>query len=109
MHLALYISYAMSEAQSAVMTDRKHPDERDEETGRWTGHYTLDKFRAFLYENPLSTTREVEEGVDTSYKTAYRKLHELQDRGEVTSRRAGNAHLWSLTPEGEEIHEEEDR
>lgn len=88
------------------MTDRKRPDDRGE-GGRWVDSYSLSDFREWLAENPQSTTRDVEAGVNTGYKTAYRKLHQLKDQGKVTSRRAGNAHLWSLTEKDEQVLAEE--
>lgn len=84
----------------------KHPDDRSE-SGQWTESFPPAAFRAYLAEHPRSTTNEVAEGLGCSYKTAFRKISALKERGEVESRRAGNAHLWSLTEEGAEVHEEE--
>lgn len=32
-----------------------------------------------------------------SYQTAYEKLRELEDAGEIDSRKIGNVRLWSIT------------
>lgn len=118
MRLRSVDTIAMSSAQPEISMDESneetdddgmkptHPDQRDE-TGRWEESYTLDMFRSFLAEHPDSSTTDVADGIGVVYKTAYRKMRELQEIGHVESRRAANAHLWSLSEEGQKVHAEE--
>jgi CRP-like cAMP-binding protein len=39
---------------------------------------------------------EVADEVGCKYRTANAKLHELEERGEITSQKVGNAYLWML-------------
>jgi hypothetical protein len=42
------------------------------------------------------STKRVEQAVGCQYRTAIAKLHELENKGLATSRRVGNAYLWTL-------------
>lgn len=46
-------------------------------------------------------TREVSDRLGSAYETAYKKLRALEDDGQVTSRKVGNARLW-FVQNGEE-------
>ena len=70
---------------------------RDSETGVYDERYPLDAFVQALDRLGGDVgTKDVEEAVGCEYRTAIAKLHELENRGLVTSRRVGNAYLWNL-------------
>lgn len=74
------------------------PKERDEESGKYTETYPLDAFTEALKSlSGAAGTQEVADEVGCAYRTAFAKLTELEDKGEVTSRKVGNARLWQLS------------
>jgi hypothetical protein len=81
------------------MTERK----RDDESGQYVGEYPperiLDALRALGGDG---TTTEVEEEVGCAYRTAHAKLSELEEDGRITSRKVGNARLWSVVEDGDQ-------
>lgn len=73
------------------------PKERDEESGKYTETYPLGSFTEALQSlSSAASTQEVADEVGCAYRTAFAKLSELEDKGEVTSRKVGNARLWQL-------------
>jgi hypothetical protein len=70
---------------------------RNEESGQYTQSYPLDQFIHALdgFDGEVGT-KEVQEVVGCEYRTAIAKLHELEDAGKISSRRVGNAYLWSV-------------
>ena len=75
---------------------------RDDQTGEYHETYPLEAFiQAFDQLDEEVGTKAVEQAVGCQYRTAIKKLHELEDRGIVTSRRIGNAYLWSLAETGD--------
>jgi len=78
----------------------------DSQTGEYNETYPLEAFIQALDRLGGDVgTKDVEEAVGCEYRTAIARLHELEDRGIITSRRVGNAYLWSLA----EIHNMESR
>lgn len=78
---------------------------RNETSGQYTETYPTDVFvRALSHLDGEVGTKAVKEMVGCEYRTAIAKLHELEERGEITSRRVGNAYLWSVE-EGRETNE----
>lgn len=74
--------------------------DRDEDSGKYTETYPLGEFADAL--NTLggsAGTQDVADEVGCKYRTANQKLHELEDRGEVVSKKIGNAYLWMLEDE----------
>ena len=73
------------------------PKDRDDETGRYTENYPLEEFMSALksYDGTAST-QEVADEVGCAYRTAYAKLSELEENGEITYRKVGNAQLWEI-------------
>lgn len=70
---------------------------RDSESGEYSETYPLEEFvQAIDRLGGDVGTKDVEHAVGCQYRTAIAKLHELEDRSIVTSRRVGNAYLWSL-------------
>lgn len=73
------------------------PKDRDEESGKYTESYPPEAFIEALESLSGSAgTQEVADEVGCAYRTAFAKLSDLEDEGEVTSRKVGNARLWKL-------------
>ena len=73
------------------------PRDRDEESGEYTETYPLEEVLAALETLSGSAgTQDVADEVGCAYRTAYAKLTELEERGDVTSRKVGNARLWEV-------------
>jgi len=45
-------------------------------------------------------TQDLADELDANYNTVYSKLRALEDGGEVTRRKVGNANLWMLNKDG---------
>ena len=72
------------------------PD-RDDETGRYTAEYPSELFVTAIRDlGGNGGTQEIADEVGCLYDTAYKKLRALEDSGEVTSRKVGNARLWMV-------------
>ena len=71
---------------------------RDSDTGQYTNKYTSAEFiRAIRDLGGAAGTQEIADVVGCNYNTAYSKLRQLEDGGEVESRKVANARLWSIT------------
>lgn len=70
--------------------------ERDEDSGKFAEEYPLEAFLGALDELGPAGTTDVSEHVGCDRRTAYLKLQSLEDDGEITSRKVGNAFLWEL-------------
>lgn len=70
--------------------------ERDEDSGKFAEEYPLEAFLDALDELGPAGTTDVSEHVGCDRRTAYLKLQSLEDDGEITSRKVGNALLWEL-------------
>lgn len=79
------------------MQDTMPYDDRDEETGQFNPTYIaedfIDALEAIGHE---AGTEEVREEVGCAYRTAHDRLSKLDEEGRVTSRKVGQAMLWSL-------------
>lgn len=74
--------------------------DRDEESGRYTDTYSDSDFLNAIREVGGSAgTSEIADAVGCTRRNAYNRLTEMDDRGEVTSRKVGGALLWSVTEE----------
>ena len=74
--------------------------ERDEDSGRYTESYPPEMFlKALNALDGMASTQEVADEAGSEYRTAYDKLVGLEDRGNITSRKVGNARLWSIADE----------
>jgi len=74
------------------------PKDRDEETGKYTETYPPNEFISVLESlDGAAGTQEVANELGCAYRTAHAKLTELEENGEITSRKVGNAKLWQLT------------
>lgn len=80
--------------------DSESGRERDEETGRFREEYPPEELiQAIRDAGGAAGTQEVADAVDCSYETAYKKLRGLEDAGELTHRKVGNARLWEVEDE----------
>lgn len=70
--------------------------ERDEDSGKFAEEYPLEAFLDALDKLGPAGTTDVSEHVGCDRRTAYLKLQSLEDDGEITSRKVGNALLWEL-------------
>lgn len=67
-------------------------------TGKYTETYPREAFvEAIEAEDGAAGTQDVADRVGCAYQTAYAKLRALEDAGEVSHRRVGNARLWTVT------------
>ena len=77
--------------------DKAMPKNRDEESGEYTETYPLEAFVDALKSlSGAAGTQEVADEVGCAYRTAFSKLSELEEDGEITSRKVGNARLWRV-------------
>lgn len=72
---------------------------RDEDSGRFTETHTDEELLQFLRESGAVGTADVAEEFDYQQPTAYRRLQDLEERGEVESQKIGNARLWQAHDE----------
>ena len=69
--------------------------ERDEETGKYTESFPVERFLSVLRSHSDgATTQEVADEIGCAYRTAHAKLSEMEENGTVNSRKVGNAKLW---------------
>lgn len=73
-------------------------DERDEETGEFTETFSHQEFLDSLHHlSGSASTQEVADEVGCAYRTAHKKLTQLEEEGEIESRSVGSAKLWQLS------------
>lgn len=73
---------------------------RDDDSGRYRETYPLEAFiDAIDAEGGFAGTQDVTNRVGCSYELAYKRLNQLEDDEQVTSRKVGNARLWQLVDE----------
>jgi len=78
---------------------REATDEDRDDGGRYVEKYPLKDVEAAVEARDDATTGEVAEAVGCNHDTAYKKLRTLEEEGRVTSRKIGNARLWSAVKE----------
>lgn len=79
------------------------PKDRDQQTGKYTERYTPEDFVSALEALGGSAgTQEVADEVGCAYRTAHAKLTQLEEGGNLTSQKVGNAKLWKLNSPREE-------
>jgi hypothetical protein len=72
---------------------------RDSDSGRFVEEYPRPAFVDAIREAGGSAgTREVADDVGCSYETAYKKLRELEEEGELTHRKISGVRLWEVEP-----------
>jgi len=71
------------------------PD-RDEESGRYTGEYSIKDFlNAIRDKEGLAGTGDIADQVGCAHDTAYKRLQQMEKDGLVSSRKVGNTLLWT--------------
>lgn len=73
--------------------------DRDEESGRYTETYATEDFLEAVAEIEMATAQDVADRIGCSYETAYKKLRQMEDRGDVSSKKVASARIW--LPSGE--------
>ena len=69
---------------------------RDKESGRYTGEYSMEDFlQAISNEGGVAGTGEIAERVGCAHDTAYKRLQKLEKKGLVSSEKVGNTLIWS--------------
>ncbi len=68
---------------------------RDEETGRYTGQYSVNEFLTAISEQGgVAGTGEIADHVGCAHDTAYKRLQSMEGDGILSSRKVGNTLLW---------------
>lgn len=76
-----------------AMGDRK----RDDETGQFTDKYPPEDIVEAIAElSGTAATSEVADAIGADRDTVYKKLNLMEERGEVSSRKAGGIRVWSV-------------
>jgi uncharacterized membrane protein len=78
------------------------PKDRDDESGQYTTAVADEELIAHLKNEGGVATKELAEAFDYTRPTAYRRLVDLEDAGEVERREVGNSLLWLPASEGTE-------
>lgn len=72
-------------------------DARDDESGRFEEKYPTEDFIGALRDaGGMAGTGEIAGSVGCGHDTAYKRLHQLEERGYVSKRNVGNTLLWRL-------------
>ena len=71
------------------------------DTGEFTPTHSDSDLLQFLESEGKAGTRTVADRFDYKQPTAYRRLRQLEQQGEVESERVGNALLWRVLKEGD--------
>jgi len=78
--------------------------ERDEKTGRYVEEYSREDVLAALAAlGGSGGTQEVADAAGAKYDTTYKKLRQLEDADRVTRRKIGNANLWMLPKDEDDV------
>lgn len=67
---------------------------RDENSGQYTESVSDDEILKYLAEANGAGTTDVADAFDYKQPTAYRRLKDLEEGGEVTSRKIGGSLFW---------------
>ena len=82
-----------------MATNRRAMSERrrDDETGRFSDKYPReDVIEAIRELSGTAATSEVADYLEADRNTVYKKLRIMEDRDEITSRKAGGIRVWSV-------------
>jgi GTP-sensing pleiotropic transcriptional regulator CodY len=80
-----------------MVTENISMPDRDESSGRYSESFPSERFvDAIEALGGAAGTQEIADQVGCQYRTAYGKLRDLESDGRVTSRKVGNARLWSV-------------
>jgi uncharacterized membrane protein len=70
---------------------------RDADSGRFTTNYPDQEFIQALEGSSYVTTKQVANSVGCSQNLAYRRLHDLEERGLVSKKKVGQSLAWDLS------------
>jgi len=73
------------------------PYDKQGEDGKFEPTYDPEEFVRAVEALDLPTTSDVADSVDCPHRTALHHLNQLENANRLTSRKAGNAKLWSLS------------
>lgn len=76
------------------------PRVQNDETGRFETVYSDHDILDLLCREGITGTREVAEALGCSRTHAYRRLSELEEDGEITSRTIGGNRVWMSAQDG---------
>lgn len=72
--------------------------DREEESGKYTTSYPDSDFiDAIRQLDGLGGTSEIADTVGCTRRTAYTRLKNLEDQGQVSSRKVGNSLVWTVS------------
>jgi predicted HTH transcriptional regulator len=69
-------------------------EHRDSDTGRYTPRFTDEEILEFVRQNEPVGTGTVANEFDCSQPSAYTRLSQLEDAGELTSKLIGGNRVW---------------
>ena len=71
--------------------------DRDDDSGKYTATYDTEEFIAAIRDTDgMTGTQDVADRVGCKYETAYKRLRQLEEDGEVSSEKVANARVWSV-------------
>ena len=70
-------------------------DERNEE-GRFKEEYSDEDFLSVINELPVASTQNVADEVGCSYGLAYRRLQDLEEKGNIEREDVGGSFVWLI-------------
>jgi len=72
--------------------------DREEDSGKYTTSYPDSDFIHAIRElDGLGGTSEIADTVGCTRRTAYTRLKNLEDQGQVSSRKVGNSMVWTVS------------
>ena len=89
-------------SKQATMPYGSNDGEIDPETGRFRPKYADSDFLAAIEELPGEpTTTEISEAVGAPYQSTYSRLKDLDESGDVASRKRGSVKVWRVAESGD--------
>jgi CTP-dependent riboflavin kinase len=70
-------------------------DERDDE-GQFKEEYCDEDFLSAVDELPVASTQNVADEVSCSYDLAYRRLQDLEEKGDIEREEVGGSFVWLI-------------
>ncbi|RKS83482.1 hypothetical protein BDK61_2867 [Haloarcula quadrata] len=72
------------------------PDDRDEESGKFTQQYQSEAFLEAVSSINNATTSRIADEVGCSYDLAYRRLKSLEEEDEIKREEVGGSFVWMI-------------
>jgi hypothetical protein len=87
--------------EMADNTPSRDGPERDPDTGRFVEEHSEQEYLSALRRlGGDGSTTEVARLVGSEYDAAYKKLRQLEQNGQITSRKVASARLWEIQDDG---------